>query len=50
MQHAYLQNEKFRSYRLEVLTIAFELGLPNLMNIEWLFERAEFGEHCGLYL
>ncbi len=49
MKLAYAHSEKTGSDRLETLYIHFDLGLPNLFNIEWLIDKAEHGDWSGLW-
>ena len=48
MNFAYAQAENTGTDWREALHFAFDLGLPNLFNIEWLIEGAERGEWGGL--
>ena len=49
MKFAYAQAENAGSDWRETLYVQFELGLPNLFNIEWLIDKAERGEWSGLW-
>ena len=49
MKLACIQVEKTGSPWRETLTVAFDLGLPSVFNIEWLIDKAERGEWGGLW-
>jgi hypothetical protein len=49
MKLVYEQAEKPGPDWRETLYVHFELGLPNLFNIEWLIDKAERGERSGIW-
>ena len=49
MKLAYMQAGTAGSDLREILTVALDLGLPSLFDIEWLIEKAERGEWSGLW-
>ncbi|MEM9267880.1 MAG: hypothetical protein AAGA78_02955 [Pseudomonadota bacterium] len=49
MRLAETHAEIARSDWREALHVAFDLGLSNLFNVEWLIEKAERGEWDGLW-
>ncbi len=49
MKLAFANVEDATSEWRDSLYVAFDLGLPNMFNVEWLIDRAERGAWSGLW-
>ena len=49
MKVAYAQADTTVAYWRDTFHVAFDVGLPSVLSLEWLIDKAERGEWGGLW-